>query len=91
MNGRLLLGLLVLISFFIGSFSVKAAVNPIAGCVDPQVSTAEEPVWYTIMSSHLTDADRQNRFLIRVFLSLNLRINTCGVLKKEVPIIKFIL
>ena len=64
MNGRLLLGLLVLISFFIGSFSVKAAVNPIAGCVDPQVSTAEEPVWYTIMSSHLTDADRQNRFLV---------------------------
>ena len=34
------------------------------GCVDPQVSTAEEPVWYTIMSSHLTDADRQNRFLV---------------------------
>ena len=64
MNRRLLLGLLVLISFFIGSFSVKAAVNPIAGCVDPQVSTAEEPVWYTIMSSHLTDADRQNRFLV---------------------------
>lgn len=64
MNRRLLLGLLVLISFFIGSFSVKAAVNPIAGCVDPQVSTAEEPVWYTIMSSHLTDADRQNRFFV---------------------------
>ena len=92
-----------MISFFIGSFSVKAAVNPIAGCVDPQVSTAEEPVWYTIMSSHLTDADRQNRFLVwdgtrlktekfdSGILSLNLRINTCGVLKKEVPIIKFIL
>ena len=64
MNRRLLLGLLVLFGFFMGSFSVKAAVVPVAGCVDPQISTAEAPVWYTIMSSHITDADRQNRFLV---------------------------
>mgnify|MGYP007116255332 FL=1 len=49
MNRQLLLGLLVLISFFIGSFSVKAAVVPVKGCVDPQISTAEAPVWYTMM------------------------------------------
>lgn len=62
MNRRLLLGLLVLISFLSDPFSVKAAVNPIAGCVDPQVSTAEAPVWYTMMSSHMSDVTRQNRF-----------------------------
>ena len=64
MNRRLFLGLLVLISFFTGSFSVNAAVTPIAGCVDPQTSTAASPKWYTMMSSHLTAADRQNRFLV---------------------------
>ena len=64
MNRQLLLGLLVLISFFIGSFSVKAAVVPVKGCVDPQISTAEAPVWYTMMSSHMSDVNRQNRFLL---------------------------
>ena len=65
MNRQLLLGLLVLISFFIGSFSVKAAVVPVKGCVDPQISTAEAPVWYTMMSSHMSDVNRQNRFLLK--------------------------
>ncbi|WP_455498112.1 hypothetical protein, partial [Coprobacter sp.] len=65
MNKRLLLGsILVLIIFLTNSFSLKAAVNPVAGSVDPQTSTAGEPKWYTVMSSHMTAQDRQNRFLV---------------------------
>ncbi|WP_455498111.1 T9SS type A sorting domain-containing protein [Coprobacter sp.] len=64
MNRQLLLGILALVIFFLSFFSVNAAVTPVAGCVDPQTSTAEEPKWYTVMSSHLTAADRQNRFLV---------------------------
>ena len=37
---------------------------PVKGCVDPQISTAEAPVWYTMMSSHMSDVNRQNRFLL---------------------------
>lgn len=42
---------------------MMAAVTPIEGAVDPITSTADAPQWYTMMSSHLTDDTRQNRFL----------------------------
>ncbi len=41
----------------------QAAVTPVAGSTTPKVSTSEAPVWYTLMSSHMTETDRQNRFL----------------------------
>lgn len=40
-----------------------AAVTPPVGAVDPVTSTAESPVWYAMMSSHLTTQDRMNRWL----------------------------
>ncbi|MBO8438452.1 MAG: hypothetical protein IAC54_06100, partial [Bacteroidetes bacterium] len=43
--------------------NTQAAVTPIAGSTVPVVSTSEAPVWYTLMSSHLTATDRQYRFL----------------------------
>lgn len=56
-----LLGLmLVAVCAFSGA---QAAVTPIAGSIAPVVSTSEAPVWYTLMSSHLTASDRQYRFL----------------------------
>ena len=51
---------LLLSGAFIAGF---AAVNPPAGAVDPVTSTAESPVWYAMMSSHLTEQDRMNRWL----------------------------
>lgn len=43
--------------------NTQAAVTPIAGSTVPVVSTSEAPVWYTLMSSHLTETNRQYRFL----------------------------
>ena len=40
-----------------------AQVIPPAGAVAPQASTADAPQWYAMMSSHMTSADRQNRWL----------------------------
>lgn len=40
-----------------------AAVTPVAGCVDPVVSTAADQKWYLMMFSHLTESDRKNRFM----------------------------
>ena len=40
-----------------------AQVTPPAGAVAPQASTADAPQWYAMMSSHMTAADRQNRWL----------------------------
>jgi len=45
--------------------SLKAQMPnlPAGSVATPEVSTAAAPVWYNMMSSHLTAADRQNRFL----------------------------
>ena len=53
------------LTFCLGIVSATAAVTPPqqTKVVDPQTSTADEPVWYIMMSSHLNDSDRQNRFL----------------------------
>lgn len=64
MKKHLLLFALVLIGQFIAPGIGRAAVTPVAGNVDPEVSTEDSPKWYTIMSSHLTVTDRQNRFLV---------------------------
>ena len=40
-----------------------AQVTPPDGAVAPQASTADAPQWYAMMSSHMTAADRQNRWL----------------------------
>lgn len=42
---------------------MAAAVNPPAGAVEPVTSTADEPQWYAMMSSHLSASDRQNRYI----------------------------
>lgn len=63
MKKNLFLSLLCVTSLFVSN-SASAAVTPVAGySTNPQTSTAESPVWYTMMSSHLSDATRQNRFL----------------------------
>lgn len=64
MKKHLLLLALVLIEQLAMPGVSKAAVTPVPGCVDPEVSTDAAPKWYTIMSSHLTATDRQNRFLV---------------------------
>lgn len=45
--------------------SLKAQIPnlPAGSIATPQVSTTEAPVWYNLLSSHLTAVDRQNRFL----------------------------
>ena len=62
MKKNLFLSLLFVTGLFVAN-EAKAAVTPTAGAVDPEVSTADSPKWYTMMSSHLTDNTRQNRFL----------------------------
>ena len=63
MKKNLFLSLLCVTSLFVSN-SASAAVTPIAGySTDPKISTSENPVWYTMMSSHLTASTRQNRFL----------------------------
>ncbi len=63
MKRKLFLSLLCVTSLFVSN-SASAAVTPVAGySTNPQTSTAESPVWYTMMSSHLSEATRQNRFL----------------------------
>lgn len=62
MKKNLFLSLLLATSLF-SSNKMMAAVTPIEGAVDPITSTADAPQWYTMMSSHLTDGTRQNRFL----------------------------
>lgn len=64
MRKQFLLFTLVLIGLLMLPSSGKAAVTPIAGNVDPEISTEAAPKWYTVMSSHITAADRQNRFLV---------------------------
>lgn len=53
------------LTFCLGIVSATAAVTPPNAnqVVGPKTSTADEPVWYIMMSSHLSDSDRQNRFL----------------------------
>ena len=53
------------LTFCLGIVSATAAVTPPNAnqVVAPQTSTADEPVWYIMMSSHLNDSNRQNRFL----------------------------
>ena len=63
MKKNLFLSLLCVTSLFVSN-SASAAVTPVAGySTDPKISTSENPVWYTMMSSHLTASTRQNRFL----------------------------
>lgn len=64
MRKHLLLLTLVLIGQLVMPSVGKAAVQPVSGCVDPEVSTDVAPKWYTIMSSHISAVDRQNRFLV---------------------------
>lgn len=45
------------------AMTTEAAVVPVAGCVAPEVSTSDSPKWYVMMSSHLSDTDRMNRFM----------------------------
>ena len=40
-----------------------AQVTPPDGAVAPQASTADAPQWYAMMSSHMTESDRQNRWM----------------------------
>ena len=40
-----------------------AQVTPPAGAEAPQASTADAPKWYAMMSSHITEPDRQNRWM----------------------------
>lgn len=53
------------LTFCLGIVSATAAVTPpnAEQVVEPQTSTADTPKWYIMMSSHLDDTDRQNRFL----------------------------
>lgn len=53
------------LTFCLGIVSATAAVTPPQQIkvVDPQTSTADAPKWYIMMSSHISDTDRQNRFL----------------------------
>lgn len=53
------------LTFCLGIVSATAAVTPPqqTKVVDPQTSTADAPKWYIMMSSHLSDSNRQNRFL----------------------------
>lgn len=62
MKKNLFLSLLCVTSLFVSN-SASAAVSPVPGYSTPQTSTAESPVWYTMMSSHLTESTRQKRFL----------------------------
>lgn len=64
MRKQFLLFTLVLIGLLMLPGSGKAAVTPIAGNVDPEISNDAAPKWYTVMSSHMTATDRQNRFLV---------------------------
>ena len=54
-----------LLTLLISGFALSgfAQVTPPAGAVAPQASTADAPQWYAMMSSHMTAADRQNRWL----------------------------
>lgn len=53
------------LTFCLGIVSATAAVTPPqqTKVVAPQTSTADDPKWYIMMSSHLSESDRQNRFL----------------------------
>lgn len=53
------------LTFCLGIVSATAAVTPPQQdkVVTPEASTADAPKWYIMMSSHLNDSDRQNRFL----------------------------
>ena len=53
------------LTFCLGIVSATAAVTPpnAEQVVEPQTSIADTPKWYIMMSSHLSDSDRQNRFL----------------------------
>ena len=63
MKRKLFLSLLCVTSLFVSN-SASAAVTPIEGySTNPQTSTAEKPIWYTMMSSHLDNVDRQYRFM----------------------------
>ena len=54
-----------LLTLLISGFALSgfAQVTPPDGAVAPQASTADAPQWYAMMSSHMTAADRQNRWL----------------------------
>lgn len=40
-----------------------AQVTPPQGATQPATSTEAAPVWYAMMSSHITESDRQNRWM----------------------------
>ena len=40
-----------------------AQVTPPQGATQPATSTETAPVWYAMMSSHITESDRQNRWM----------------------------
>lgn len=58
---------LVFVLFFllglVNTNSSNAAVTAPGNPVEPVVSTAENPVWYVMMFSHLTEENRKNRFM----------------------------
>ncbi len=43
--------------------TASAQVTAPTGATTPQTSTSENPVWYGMMSSHLTESARQNRWM----------------------------
>lgn len=62
MKKNLLLSLLFVTGLF-NTNHIEAAVTPLDGAVVPEISTADSPKWYLLMSSHLSDNTRKNRFL----------------------------
>ena len=62
MKKNLLLSLLFVTGLFTTNH-IEAAVTPLDGAVVPEISTADSPKWYLLMSSHLSDNTRKNRFL----------------------------
>lgn len=62
MKKNLLLSLLFVTGLFTTNH-IEAAVTPLDGAVAPEISTADSPKWYLLMSSHLSDNTRKNRFL----------------------------
>lgn len=47
---------------FVGAFA-QSPVTPATGATTPETSTADAPKWYAMMSSHITDETRKNRWM----------------------------
>ena len=62
MTKKLIFALFFLLGL-VNTNSSNAAVTAPGNPVEPVVSTAENPVWYVMMFSHLTEENRKNRFM----------------------------